>query len=427
MRKLTILLALIAIFSVITVNAQDIKAYIWWHDNVSDGADISRACNVVLLGGEITDISPDFNENKFYGADMINGVWYAIGADSEMSSPYVFSTIDKHTGEPTIINADVQFSDDANSPRGLAYDNETGIMYLVAMIDYQSGGTTHSSLYTIDLDDGITTFVGNIGDELLIKSLACDNDGNLWGVETENDELYSIDKATGAGTSIGSVAPANPYYTMQDLAYDRNNDVLYYFDDTDFYTVNRTTGATTHLFATDKEMAAFVIPVVYSASFTVTDGTATPINDATVNIYYNTTLVATQQTEADGTIIFESVEIDDYNFEVIKSGYDTYTGVFTIDNDNEIINVTLTGGVSVNNLNENNISIYPNPSNGVFTLDFKTSTGLLNVSITDITGKIILNEQLTINNEQFVINKKGIYFINIRTETGIYTEKIIIQ
>ena len=95
------------------------------------------------------------------------------------------------------------------------------------------------------------------------------------------------------------------------------------------------------------------------------------------------------------------------------------------------ITVSGNGLTGINNITENNFTIYPNPSNGIFTIDLLTSVGLSNVKITDITGKIIYKEQFTIHNSQFTINltnqPAGIYFLNIQTETGIYTEKIIIQ
>ncbi len=96
--------------------------------------------------------------------------------------------------------------------------------------------------------------------------------------------------------------------------------------------------------------------------------------------------------------------------------------------------------VSINNISKNsNFTIYPNPSNGIFTL--QTPAGSLRpagVSITNITGKTIKHFSITctehsrsVNNQSTIINlenqPKGIYFINIQTETGIYTEKLIIQ
>ena len=73
------------------------------------------------------------------------------------------------------------------------------------------------------------------------------------------------------------------------------------------------------------------------------------------------------------------------------------------------------------------INIYPNPSNGTFTI-INNELQITNIEITDITGKLVLSKTTKVNNNsQYSINKKGIYFITIKTEIQIFTEKIIIQ
>ena len=81
---------------------------------------------------------------------------------------------------------------------------------------------------------------------------------------------------------------------------------------------------------------------------------------------------------------------------------------------------------SVEDIENNQISIYPNPSNGAFSIIYNEEK-TTNIQITDISGKIIYKQQSVIPNAQFVINEKGIYFITIEAEKGIYTERIIIQ
>jgi len=70
-------------------------------------------------------------------------------------------------------------------------------------------------------------------------------------------------------------------------------------------------------------------------------------------------------------------------------------------------------------------SIFPNPSNGIINLTGFSQ--IIRLKITDITGNTIHKSEFVVLNSQLVINKKGIYFIKIQTETGIYTDKIIIR
>ena len=68
----------------------------------------------------------------------------------------------------------------------------------------------------------------------------------------------------------------------------------------------------------------------------------------------------------------------------------TYT--FSYNTPNVTLKFELRFGDGITNSKEvfkDGISIYPNPTTGIFVLDLPTSFGLENVSITDITGKII--------------------------------------
>ena len=91
-----------------------------------------------------------------------------------------------------------------------------------------------------------------------------------------------------------------------------------------------------------------------------------------------------------------------------------------------------------NNTLSQTMSIYPNPSNGIFNLNLEaserpSSVKPSNVIITNITGEIInwahkgtcpLEYPIQID---FSNHPKGIYFIQTETENGIYTQKFIIQ
>ncbi|OQX73385.1 MAG: hypothetical protein B6D61_12590, partial [Bacteroidetes bacterium 4484_249] len=102
-----------------------------------------------------------------------------------------------------------------------------------------------------------------------------------------------------------------------------------------------------------------------------------------------------------------------------------------------------TSYVSVDEITiEDGFSIYPNPSNGTFTIETPNSparAGLLGLEITDIFGKVILTMETTEHAPlplplQIDISQttehaplQGIYFLNIKTENGIITKKIVIQ
>lgn len=82
----------------------------------------------------------------------------------------------------------------------------------------------------------------------------------------------------------------------------------------------------------------------------------------------------------------------------------------------------------VENANTNNISIYPNPNNGKFVLNSKINNG--EITIYNIFGETIFYsavEQLIDSTIDISDQPNGMYFIEIRTEDGLFTKEIVIQ
>jgi hypothetical protein len=98
-------------------------------------------------------------------------------------------------------------------------------------------------------------------------------------------------------------------------------------------------------------------------------------------------------------------------------------------------NLELTGATSiVKNENPTSFTVYPNPGNGVITLNFNTPNEKQTiVQVMDITGKMMLSENLnlaagtskqTLDVSSFA---KGSYFIKIMDKETVETKKLIIQ
>ncbi len=79
-------------------------------------------------------------------------------------------------------------------------------------------------------------------------------------------------------------------------------------------------------------------------------------------------------------------------------------------------------------LNSNNIDIFPNPSKGVFNINVENSQEL-NVTISDVTGKIVLQKIINSTDNQINMNNqtKGIYKVQINNGNSIITKKIILN
>lgn len=78
------------------------------------------------------------------------------------------------------------------------------------------------------------------------------------------------------------------------------------------------------------------------------------------------------------------------------------------------------------------IDIYPNPTKGETTLRISGITGNVEMTISDINGKIVTREDFTCDTSYTKhLNLKnltpGTYFISIKSETSSATRKIIIE
>jgi hypothetical protein len=77
------------------------------------------------------------------------------------------------------------------------------------------------------------------------------------------------------------------------------------------------------------------------------------------------------------------------------------------------------------------ISIYPNPTTGQFYIKTGASINLEKIVIYDLHGRLISNIDLSNNSKTKTINlsgaSKGLYFVNIHSDTGMITKKIILE
>ncbi len=154
----------------------------------------------------------------------------------------------------------------------------------------------------------------------------------------------------------------------------------------------------------------------YSVNFTVTDGNE-PIENATISINLAKNLWEDKTNET-GNVTF-LLAPNSYNYTITKNEYHEISGTFEVDNSTVDIPITLLS-LGLNDLTMSNISIFPNPTNGIFVIEL-TNTQFEKISdnniltITDITGKIILMQELTNQKTQINLSEQntGIYFISI--------------
>jgi len=141
-----------------------------------------------------------------------------------------------------------------------------------------------------------------------------------------------------------------------------------------------------------------------------------------------------------------NVPNDCYTFTILDSYGDGIAGSFGIGSysilSNDVVISGVEGGefgssdvrsfsvanpLNTSEFSRNSISIFPNPSNGIITINTENT---LNITISDITGKVVFSKNNVTNNESINLSnvQTGIYLAKMVTETGVEeTKKIILK
>lgn len=163
---------------------------------------------------------------------------------------------------------------------GMSYDFSSSTMYAVTY------NNTTAILNTVDLQTGALTQIGLTNSEILIN-LACDSQGNLYGIDMVNDVFGSVDKTTGQFTNLFSITFDASF--AQDMEFDRNTDTCYIagYNGTnsqgEFYMLDVSSGTMTLIdtIAGGSEITGFAIP--YNPNIMVDEIFSSP----SLNLYPN--------------------------------------------------------------------------------------------------------------------------------------------
>jgi hypothetical protein len=275
--------------------------------------------NIVLQTGIMTQIAED-DSDFIAAADYVGLEIYGIRYADGVPCPLV--KIDPVTGVVTNIGGG------APDLTGFAYDVTSSTAYV---IDFDG------MLSTVDLETGVLTNIG--GNYPSVIGLACSGEGNLFAISLQ-DHVASINKETGAYTMIGDLGVDINY--AQDIAYDRDNDVLYgalYTSEGGIYQINLTTGAASLIADVGDELTGFAIPytnVGAYITFNVSDESE-PIQGALVEVDGKHKL-----TDDNGVAVIFVNEGDNIEYTVSKFGYISFTGeIDVVDTEDQEIDVTL--------------------------------------------------------------------------------------
>lgn len=159
---------------------------------------------------------------------------YLYETDGYNATPYSFNRIDLSTGEST------QVADYRGMPflfQDMTYDYSTQTMYAIG---YDESVYT-TLLLKVNLTTGETTIAGEIGESKYV-ALACSYEGQLYAIDVDYGDLWSIDKFTGAATDIGYTGE-RVSEDLQSMEFDHETNTLYWAGYNFWGTIDTSTGA----------------------------------------------------------------------------------------------------------------------------------------------------------------------------------------
>ena len=413
------------------IEASDLLTAFGWNafDNIQPYGAAMLYLNPINAG-EIQSLSEWGNSDTFMaGADFIGSKWYAVQYTyTNLAKIY---QIDPYTGIPAFVSQTTGGFD------GLAYDVTQDVVYV-------SDG---NQLYTLNPETGETNYIGATAQAAGFVGIACSKDGDLYGMEgyAGNCYLYKINKTTGVGQPLGN-GTGYSIMTAQDIAFDRNNDVLYAAfagnQNGGFYNLNTTTGTATKIEDFGNEISGFAIPYLPLMLKTYpADGEEDILDNIPLWVMFHDQITEENLSQ----IIIEDdlgnqvenifATIEGSKLTIAHSPFDLNTHytvtipaatLKTGDFSNEELSWSFTVGNIINVQNEHALSIhlYPNPANDW--LSFKLHKAD-EYSIYNMHGQLVLQEKLAAGNQMINLERlsSGMYFFKLKNSN--LTTKINIQ
>lgn len=163
-------------------------------------------------------------------------------------------------------------------------------------------------------------------------------------------------------------------------------------------------------------------PSIYSPSdvvFTVLTGDAS-VEGAEVEL---AGMKAT--TDADGMATVAGVAPGTDIAYTVTSGDVVSEGTVTVMGDGVQVDVEVKlDGTSVGDELSNNFKVYPNPSNGIFTIEALEGS---NYVIFDLSGKTIVSGVIESQNHEISVQTSGIYVVQVVTESNVLTKRVVVK
>ena len=133
----------------------------------------------------------------------------------------------------------------------------------------------------------------------------------------------------------------------------------------------------------------------------------------------------------DSGYIIGVLTIDDVVVELSGEDVAGYTYRFEAVANNHTLSVTFIAVVSADIIEAGSMAIYPNPNNGMFSIDFSNIEGDATYQLIDARGAVVETREINVTNgeiKNFNYNlRAGAYFVRIINGDKVYVEQIVIE
>lgn len=292
---------------------------------------------------------------------------------------------------------------------------------------------TNNSAFT-DAEKSVFGIQGSTNNTQIYNSIFWDNPGNLDNISVGygNNATYTPNSVEVFNTISEDVMANIPYVTTTNSG---QGDPLFTNSSVDDFTLQNTSvvidgGSTDGILSlipiTDLNRGTRIVGTNIDLgcyeSCTATNDLTTLTSGLTITANENSTGITYRWLDCDNNDSFISGETS-------QSFTATSNGSYACEITNECsIDTTLCIDISGLGITDNNTSsnllIYPNPTNGELNIETGTLT-IAEAKIVDITGKTIATISFDSNTADVSYLANGIYFLQIQTENGLVTQKII--
>ncbi|MDX9696726.1 MAG: T9SS type A sorting domain-containing protein, partial [Bacteroidales bacterium] len=138
-------------------------------------------------------------------------------------------------------------------------------------------------------------------------------------------------------------------------------------------------------------------------------------------------------TNSEGIAIFNNVSPKSgIAYSLTKTGYTTITGTLDVANENKSVSFAMSVVSSVNDIMPGEVSVFPNPSQGIINIRFEERKENIQINVYDVIGKSVFTKTLPqIENIEIIDltnQPKGLYFVSIKSGDGeVISKKILIK